>query len=229
MLFRSIDMWSFGCILAEFYAGAPIFPGENELEQMSMIMEVNGIPPMDLLKRSQRNHIFFDKEMSPYLIKGENGKVRIPGSRNIEYILNCSDTAFINFVKECLIWDPEKRMTPEAARLHPWLSSNYNSIKFGLSRNNCFVATSKHSLDSHKVKNTLIGKPMFISNTFKTFQEEDVPQKPIFKKESKDILRNIRQKKSQKSFVNTKRGNPENVNESLNVTMKLASQRINKK
>ena len=66
-------------------------------------------------------------------------------------------------------------------------------------------------------------------NTFKTFQEEDVPQKPIFKKESKNILKNIRRKKSQKSFVNTKRGNPENVNELLNVTMKLVSQRIYKK
>jgi len=26
----SIDMWSFGCIMAELYIGYPIFPGENE-------------------------------------------------------------------------------------------------------------------------------------------------------------------------------------------------------
>jgi dual specificity tyrosine-phosphorylation-regulated kinase 2/3/4 len=25
-----IDMWSFGCIMAELYMGYPIFPGENE-------------------------------------------------------------------------------------------------------------------------------------------------------------------------------------------------------
>ncbi len=25
-----IDMWSFGCILAELYVGFPLFPGENE-------------------------------------------------------------------------------------------------------------------------------------------------------------------------------------------------------
>ena len=26
----AIDIWSFGCILAELYLGYPIFPGENE-------------------------------------------------------------------------------------------------------------------------------------------------------------------------------------------------------
>ena len=29
-----IDMWSFACILAELYTGVPIFPGENELDQL---------------------------------------------------------------------------------------------------------------------------------------------------------------------------------------------------
>jgi len=27
---KAIDMWSFGCIMAEMYMGYPIFPGENE-------------------------------------------------------------------------------------------------------------------------------------------------------------------------------------------------------
>ena len=46
----AIDMWSFGCILAELYTGFPIFPGENEPEQMSLIMEINGMPPKSLLE-----------------------------------------------------------------------------------------------------------------------------------------------------------------------------------
>jgi dual specificity protein kinase YAK1 len=28
----AIDMWSFGCILAELYLGRPLFPGENVAE-----------------------------------------------------------------------------------------------------------------------------------------------------------------------------------------------------
>jgi serine/threonine protein kinase len=28
----AIDMWSFGCIIAELFTGSPLFPGENELD-----------------------------------------------------------------------------------------------------------------------------------------------------------------------------------------------------
>ncbi|XP_032730718.1 dual specificity tyrosine-phosphorylation-regulated kinase 4 isoform X4 [Lontra canadensis] len=35
----AIDMWSLGCIMAELYTGYPLFPGENEVEQLACIME----------------------------------------------------------------------------------------------------------------------------------------------------------------------------------------------
>lgn len=55
----AIDMWSLGCILAELYTGYPIFPGENEQEQLSCIMEVLGLPDKDLINRSSRKRLFF--------------------------------------------------------------------------------------------------------------------------------------------------------------------------
>ena len=55
----AIDMWSLGCILAELYTGFPIFPGENEQEQLSCIMEVLGVPERDLINRSSRKKLFF--------------------------------------------------------------------------------------------------------------------------------------------------------------------------
>lgn len=57
----AIDMWSLGCILAELYTGYPIFPGENEQEQLSCIMEVLGVPDKDLIARSSRKNLFFGK------------------------------------------------------------------------------------------------------------------------------------------------------------------------
>ena len=39
----SIDMWSLGCILAELYTGYPLFPGENEVEQLACTMAVRDI------------------------------------------------------------------------------------------------------------------------------------------------------------------------------------------
>ena len=55
----SIDMWSFGCILAELYTGYPLFPGENEVEQLSCIMELFGLPAPSLLQEAQRKKLFF--------------------------------------------------------------------------------------------------------------------------------------------------------------------------
>jgi serine/threonine protein kinase len=55
----AIDMWSLGCILAELFTGFPIFPGENEQEQLSCIMEVLGVPDKEFVNRSTRKKLFF--------------------------------------------------------------------------------------------------------------------------------------------------------------------------
>jgi len=55
----AIDMWSLGCIMAELYTGFPIFPGENEQEQLSCIMEILGVPDKEFINRSSRKRLFF--------------------------------------------------------------------------------------------------------------------------------------------------------------------------
>lgn len=50
-----------GCILAELYTGYPLFPGENEAEQLACIMEVLGVPPEDLINQATRKRLFFGK------------------------------------------------------------------------------------------------------------------------------------------------------------------------
>ena len=54
-------MWSLGCILAELYTGYPLFPGENEVEQLACIMEIFGLPDYAVLEEAQRRKLFFGK------------------------------------------------------------------------------------------------------------------------------------------------------------------------
>lgn len=56
---KSIDMWSLGCILAELYMGVPIFPGEDEHDQLACIIEVLGTPDQKLVQKSNRKSMFF--------------------------------------------------------------------------------------------------------------------------------------------------------------------------
>jgi serine/threonine protein kinase len=43
-------MWSIGCIFAELLSGKPLFPGKSELEQISKIFNVLGLPNEDTWK-----------------------------------------------------------------------------------------------------------------------------------------------------------------------------------
>lgn len=59
-----IDMWSLGCILAELYTGYPLFPGEDEIEQLACIMEVLGLPPEHIINHASRRRLFFGKAIN---------------------------------------------------------------------------------------------------------------------------------------------------------------------
>jgi len=119
----AIDMWSFGCILAELYTGYPLFPGENEVEQLACIMEVIGVPPRHLIESSSRAKMFFDSSLQPRIVANSRGKKRRPGSRDLSTALRCTDAPFLSFLEGCLRWDSTHRFTPEQALQHEWAQS----------------------------------------------------------------------------------------------------------
>ncbi|GJE97061.1 dual specificity protein kinase domain-containing protein [Phanerochaete sordida] len=118
----AIDMWSLGCIMAELYTGFPIFPGENEQEQLSCIMEVLGVPEKDFINRSSRKRLFFDQTGAPRPVVNSKGRRRRPGSKTLQQVLRCDDELFVDFISKCLVWDPERRLKPHAALRHPFIT-----------------------------------------------------------------------------------------------------------
>jgi len=119
----AIDMWSLGCILVELYTGVPLFPGENELDQLLCMMEVLGTPPESLLKSASRTRIFFDGENKPKILPNSRGKKRYPGSRSLREFLIGTDYLYQDFVGKCLDWNPATRLTPDQGLGHPWIKA----------------------------------------------------------------------------------------------------------
>ncbi|KAI9735442.1 MAG: hypothetical protein M1818_006448 [Claussenomyces sp. TS43310] len=123
-----IDMWSVGCILAELYTGYPIFPGENEQEQLACIMEVFGPPEKHLIEKSTRKKLFFDSLGKPRLTVSSKGRRRKPSSKNLQQVLKCDDEAFLDFLARCLRWDPDRRLKPDEAIRHEFLTGQKSGM-----------------------------------------------------------------------------------------------------
>lgn len=119
-----IDMWSVGCILAELYTGVPIFPGENEQEQLACIMEVFGPPEKHLIEKSTRKKLFFDSMGKPRLTVSSKGRRRRPSSKTLQQVLKCDDEPFLDFLARCLRWDPDRRLKPEDAIRHEFITGH---------------------------------------------------------------------------------------------------------
>ncbi|KAI7869583.1 kinase-like domain-containing protein [Spinellus fusiger] len=120
----AIDMWSLGCILAELYTGLPIFPGEDEQEQLACVMEVLGVPERYLINIGSRQQLFFDATGKPFIKPNSKGKKRRPGSKTLSHVLRCHDSVFLDFLGKCLLWDPEKRLKPDEALQHEWITQS---------------------------------------------------------------------------------------------------------
>lgn len=118
----AIDMWSFGCIVAELFSGVPIFAGENEHDQLLCIMELLGEPPQEVLLLASRKSLFFGDTGSPKVVANSRGKWHYPSSKKLSEVLDaCPDTAFMDFLERCFCWNPIQRMSPLDALTHPWI------------------------------------------------------------------------------------------------------------
>mmetsp|Transcript_16340 Transcript_16340/g.14259 ORF Transcript_16340/g.14259 Transcript_16340/m.14259 type:complete len:124 (-) Transcript_16340:92-463(-) len=94
----AIDMWSFGCILFELYTGYPLFAGEDEAEQIQLIMEIKGAPPVNVIKQGSRWRTFFHSNLNPRVVPNSRNKTRVPNSKKLNDVLKCEDENFIDFI-----------------------------------------------------------------------------------------------------------------------------------
>ena len=107
-----VDYWAIGCIMGELADGNPMFPGENEIDQLDCIIKVLGNLPQELVNMFYENPIYNRKELL---------KVSRPESLERRYMGKLGPTA-IDFLKGLLQLDPSKRINDETVFKHKYFA-----------------------------------------------------------------------------------------------------------
>ncbi|CAL5440846.1 unnamed protein product [Camellia sinensis] len=120
----AIDMWSVGCIMAELLAKQPLFNGKSELEQLDKIFRALGTPNEAIwpgFSKLPGAKVKF-VEQSRNTLREKFPAISFKGSPVL------SEQGF-DLLSQLLTYDPEKRITAEAALKHSWFHKEEPSIQ----------------------------------------------------------------------------------------------------
>ncbi|KAG5187265.1 kinase-like domain-containing protein [Tribonema minus] len=108
----AVDLWSVGCIFAELLGRAPLFPGTNFVDQLTLIFDVVGSP-------SQHEVAHIRNNQARRFLDSMAGKDKQPYAALFP---QASEQA-IDLLEHLLVFDPPKRLSVADALDHPYFDA----------------------------------------------------------------------------------------------------------
>lgn len=105
----AMDIWAVGCVLFEIITFDPLFPGDNEVDQINKIHEVIGTPPSHVMDRFKK-HYSNEMPLSFPPMEGFGLEKLLPGESP-----ECLD-----LLKKMLTYESDRRITTAQALIHPY-------------------------------------------------------------------------------------------------------------
>jgi cyclin-dependent kinase-like len=110
----TVDVWAIGCIMGELADGQPLFPGENEVDQLYIIQQAMGPLTSKQMELFLKNARFRGLSFPPMTTRGVDHLTK-------RYVGKLSEAA-IDFQRSCLHMDPLKRLSAVECLRHPWFA-----------------------------------------------------------------------------------------------------------
>lgn len=111
---KSMDIWSYGCIIYELAEGTPLIPAKSQSELVVYYTYIMDYPPTYMKKLYENDKYLLSKRQL------KNGKTLIPKAFEWNH-QNISLKQLINY--GCLQWDPSKRLTSSEIIKHPYFQT----------------------------------------------------------------------------------------------------------
>jgi cyclin-dependent kinase-like len=105
----AIDIWAVGCIMAELCDTQPLFPGTDEVNQLSLIVAALGTLPQCLMDALNAHSAFKGVTLPPHPNANDFSRYRSKLTEN-----------GVDLLRHMLSLDPSKRITADDALKHPY-------------------------------------------------------------------------------------------------------------
>ena len=200
-----VDYWAVGCIMGELADGNPMFPGENETDQINCIIKVLGNLPEELVDMFYKNPIYEGKEL-----------LHVSRFESIErrYIEKLGPTA-IDFMKGLLQLDPKKRLNSDTVFKHKYFScfmkDEKEKEKIDLLLNNGITKFNKEISINNKSNTQMKDKIINNNNQIivnKSNSDKNTSQKNILEKNTNRNSNSLPKKNTETKVIN----NTTNIN-----------------
>lgn len=113
----AVDMWAVGCIFGELMKRKALFPGHNVYHQIDLISDFVGTPASHTISKV-RNHKARDYLASlPQKLRADWGSM-----------MPMLDATGIDLMSKMLAFDPDERISAEAALDHPYFAAFHNTL-----------------------------------------------------------------------------------------------------
>ena len=113
---KTVDIWSFGCLMAELFLLEPLFPGATDFEMINLIFGFLG----------------FSKEDEEVLKPKLKINYREMKDSIFESTFDTADKDSIDLMKKMLCTNPKKRINIDEVLLHPYLSGEDDFMECNL-------------------------------------------------------------------------------------------------
>ena len=134
---KEVDYWAIGCIMGELVDGNPLFPGENEIDQIYCIQKVLGNLTEEQMDMFYNNPLFNGKNLL---------NVTKPETLQRRYMGKLSKVD-ISFMKGLLEIDPKKRLNGKNVFNHPYFEA-FEGKKTNLIKKNSSRFMSMHNINN---------------------------------------------------------------------------------